>query len=176
MVRQAKNLGRVGFQPVLDTFRGEAGKFTQPPLALGEFREYLDPAIGNRSVLKPEPTLAESTVGLLHKRTKCKLSSAVSFRDLLNSSGIRHFEKRRRLTSDLCGLDSLGQAGSEAGDDRLLQQFVRNGGQEPFSRSKIDAEDIGRRFRRRSVASSVSSLKALLASHAAQNAAKAAAP
>lgn len=32
----------------------------------------------------------------------------------------------------------------EAGDDRLLHQFVRNGGKEPFGRSKIDAEDIGR--------------------------------
>lgn len=53
MVRQAEDLGRVGLQPLLDALGREAGKFAQPPLALGQFREYLDPAIGDRAVLKP---------------------------------------------------------------------------------------------------------------------------
>ncbi len=97
----------VGFQPLLDMLGRESGKFTQSTLALGQFREYLDPAIGDRTVLKPEPTVAESTVDFLHKIPKCKLSSAVSFHELLNNSGVRHFENRRRLTSDLCGVNGL---------------------------------------------------------------------
>ena len=37
-VGQAKHLGRVGFQPLLDAFGRKAGKLPQPPLIFGQFR------------------------------------------------------------------------------------------------------------------------------------------
>jgi hypothetical protein len=45
VVRQAKHLGRVGFQPLPDAFRRKARKLPQPPLIFGQFRENLDPPL-----------------------------------------------------------------------------------------------------------------------------------
>ena len=129
MVWQAKHLGRIGFKPLVNALGPKAGKFTQASLAFGQLREYFDPALGNRAVLKPQPTLVKSIIGLLNELPERDLRDTVPFHNPHDSAGVQHLKKCRCLARDLRSLDSLGQSGPKAGDHSLLHQLVRHGGQ-----------------------------------------------
>jgi len=64
VVRQAKNLGRVGFQPLFDAFWREAGKLPEASVIFCQFGKDLDPALGNCAVLQPQPAFRECVVAL----------------------------------------------------------------------------------------------------------------
>ena len=107
--RKAKHLGRVGFQPLVDAFRREAWKLTQAPLALGEFGENLDPALGNRTVLQPQSAFCEHIVGLLHEVSEGELCSTIPFEDTHNGAGVQHLVERGCLPCDLCSFNRFRQ-------------------------------------------------------------------
>ncbi len=77
VVWQAKHFGWIGFQPLFDAFGREAGQFSQPPFAICKLGEYLDPALGNGAILKPQPTFGKCGVSLLEKIPEGKLRSTI---------------------------------------------------------------------------------------------------
>lgn len=56
VVRQAKDLGRVGFQPLLDAFGRETGKLPEASFIFGQSRKDLDPTLRKRTFVDDKAT------------------------------------------------------------------------------------------------------------------------